>query len=248
MTPTPVGMRCPDCSRQRTRVVNMRDMGTRPMVTIGLIAANVIVYLLASLSSGGLGSGGQGDLMRKGELWGPAISLGGEWWRVITSGFLHAGTLHLLMNMIFIWILGSQLEPALGRARFASLYFVCLLCGSLGSLLIQPNVPVVGASGAAFGLLGAAIVLARRGRVGIEVSALMPILVINLVITFLVPGIAIGGHVGGVLGGFGAGLLLEEIEVRSGRNAALFASVALGIAVFGLSLVAANAGAPAPLY
>ena len=240
MTPTPVGMRCPECSKQRTRVVNMREASTTPVVTAGLIAANVAVYLVASLSSGGLASGGSGTLMQRGQLYGPAINFGGEWWRIITSGFLHAGMLHLLMNMLFIWVLGSQLEPALGKARFASLYFVSLLCGSLGSLLIEPNVPVVGASGAAFGLLGAAIVMARRREVNLMATGLLPILVINLLFTFAIPGIAIGGHLGGVVGGFIAGWTLEEIEEKSGRTAALIATGAMGIAVFGLALLAAG--------
>lgn len=240
MTPTPVGMRCPECSKQRTRVVNMREATNTPVVTAGIVAVNVAVYLIASLSAGGLASGGSGALMQRGQLYGPAISIGGEWWRIITSGFLHAGMLHLLMNMVFIWVLGSQLEPALGRARFASLYFVSLLFGSLGSLLIQPDVPVVGASGAAFGLLGAAIVMARRRRIDLMATGLLPILVINLVFTFSVPGIAIGGHLGGVVGGFIAGWALEEVEEKSGRNAALIATAAIGVGVFGLALLAAG--------
>lgn len=218
----------------------MRQYSARPVVTTTLIAINVLVYLIASLSAGGLGSGGRGDLMLRGELWGPAIGIGNEYWRIVTSGFLHAGLLHLAMNMIFIWVLGSQLEPALGRARFTALYFTCLLCGSLGSLLIQPNAQVVGASGAAFGLLGAAIVLARRGRLHVSPAELVPLLIINLAITFAVPGIAVGGHVGGVVGGFVAGFLLEEIEQRSGRAASVLAVSVLGVAVFGLSIVAAG--------
>ena len=200
----------------------------------------MFVYLLASLSAGGLSSGGRGELMLRGELWGPAIDVGNEYWRIVTSGFLHAGLLHLAMNMVFIWVLGSQIEPAIGRSRFAALYIVCLLFGSLGSLLIQPNAQVVGASGAAFGLLGAAIVLANRGRLHVRAAELVPLLVINLAITFAVPGIAIGGHVGGVLGGFLAGYLLEEVEQRSGRAASLVVAAALGVGVFGLAILAAG--------
>jgi len=239
MTPTPVGMRCPDCSREKTRVVRMNTQPDQPVVTMTLIAINVIVFLIAALSGGGLTSGGRGELMMRGQLYGPAIAYGGEYWRLITSGFLHAGVFHLLMNMVFIWILGSQLEPALGRARFLALYFACLLCGSLGSLLIQPDVPVVGASGAAFGLLGAAIVMARRRGIDIWSSGLGPILAINLLFTFLLPGIAIGGHLGGVVGGFAAGFALEEVEETSGRMASLAVCVGIGFLAFGLSILVA---------
>lgn len=243
MTPTPVGMRCPDCSRERTKVTNLAGAPDTPTVTVTLIAINVVVFVVAALAGGGFASAGRGDLMDKGQLWGPAVAYGGEYWRIVTSGFLHAGFFHLLMNMLFIWILGSQLEPALGRARFLSLYLVSLLAGSVGALLIQPDAPVVGASGAAFGLLGAAIVMARRRGIDIWSSGLGPILVLNLVVTFLVPGIAIGGHLGGVVGGFAAGWVLEEVEERSGRPMALAAAAAIATALFGLALLASERAA-----
>jgi len=239
MTPTPVGMRCPDCSRQKTRVVRMNTQPDQPVVTVTLIAINVIVFLIAALSGGGLISGGRGELMGRGQLNAYDIGVQGEYWRLVTSGFLHAGIPHLLMNMLFIWILGSQLEPALGKARFLALYIACLLCGSLGSLLIQPDANVVGASGAAFGLLGAAIVMARRRGIDIWSSGLGPILILNLVVTFAVPGIAIGGHLGGVVGGFIAGFALEEVEETSGKTASLVVCVGIGLLAFGLSILVA---------
>ena len=242
MTPTPVGMRCPDCSRERTRVtrISAASASALPVVTVSLIAINVVVFLVAALTGGGLASGGAGPLMYNGQLYGPSVSANGEYWRLVTSGFLHAGFFHLLMNMIFIWILGSMLEPALGRLRFLTLYIVCLLCGSLGALLIEPNVPVVSASGAAFGLLGAAIVMARRRGIDIWGSGLAPILMLNLVVTFLVPGIAIGAHVGGVLGGFLAGFVMEEVGERHGSNAAAGAAAVIGVVAVVLSLAVAG--------
>lgn len=245
MTPTPVGMRCPECSREKTRVTNLAAASDTPTVTVALLAINVLVFVIGALAGGGFASSGQGQLMQRGQLWGPAVAFDGEYWRIVTSGFLHAGFFHLLMNALFIWILGSQLEPALGKARFASLYFVSLLAGSLGSLLIQPDAPVVGASGAAFGLLGAAIVMARRRGIDIWSSGLGPILVLNLVVTFLVPGIAIGGHVGGVIGGFAAGWVLEEVEERNGRTMAVAAAGAIGVTLFGLAVLASERAAAA---
>jgi len=210
------------------------------MVTVTLIVLNVVVFLLSALAGGGLASGGQGQVMFNGQLYGPAISEGGEYWRLVTSGFLHAGFFHLFMNMVFIWILGSQLEPALGKARFLTLYVVSLLCGSMGALVLQPQVPVVGASGAAFGLLGAAIVMAHRRGTNIWNTGLGPVLVINLVITFAVPGIAIGAHVGGVAGGLFAGFVLEEVGERHGKNAALAACAAIGVAAVVIGIAAAS--------
>lgn len=244
MTPTPVGMRCPECSREKTRVTNLASASDRPAVTIAIIAANVAVFLIASLSAGGFSAGANGDVNRFGWLYGPSVAHGAEYWRLVTSGFLHAGFFHLLMNMIFIWILGSMLEPALGRLRFAVLYCVCLLCGSMGAMLLQPDVPVVGASGAAFGLLGAAIVMARRRGIDIWGSGLGPILVLNLVTTFLVPGIAIGAHLGGVAGGFIAGFAMEEIGERRGANAAIAACAAIGLFAVVVSIAAAAGGGP----
>ena len=240
MTPTPVGMRCPDCSRERTRVTRLAAERPAVTATAALIALNVVVFIVASLAGGGFASGGRGTIMQNGQLYGPAVAYGHDYYRLVTSGFLHAGFFHLLMNMIFIWILGNLLEPALGTARFLMLYVVSLLCGSMGALLLEPQVPVVGASGAAFGLLGAAIVMARRRGTNIWDSGLGPVLAINLVITFLVPGIAIGAHVGGVLGGFLAGFVLEEVGERRGAAASLVACALIGVAAVVIGISAAS--------
>src|SRR5215203_7299658 len=79
----------------------------------------------------------------------------GDYWRLVTAGFLHAGPFHLLTNMLALWILGTMIEPALGKWRFALVYFVSLLCGSFGALLLSPDGLTVGASGAVFGLMAA---------------------------------------------------------------------------------------------
>ncbi len=181
-------------------------------------------------------------MMLHGELYGPFVAYKHEYYRLVTSGFMHAGFFHLFMNMIFIWILGQMLEPRLGSARFLMLYMVSLLCGSMGAMLIEPMVPVVGASGAAFGLLGAALVMHLREGLDLRDSPLMPVLVINLVITFVVPGIAIGAHVGGVVGGFIAGWVLEEVDSRMGRAASLVAAGALGLIAVAVAIAAASGG------
>lgn len=127
------------------------------------------------------------------------------WYRLVTSGFVHFGIIHLAFNMFLLYQLGNMLEPALGRVRFTLVYFAGLFGGSLGILLLQPGGLHGGASGAVFGLLGAAAAgLMRRGINPLSTS-IGTLLVMNLFLTFTIPGISIGGHLGGVIGGGIAG-------------------------------------------
>jgi membrane associated rhomboid family serine protease len=243
MTPTTVGMRCPECSRQRTRVHRLRTTPDRPAITTAIIAVNVVVFLAELVGGGGVGRGG-GTLIEHGALFGPAVTFGDEYWRLVSSGFLHSGLFHVAFNMWFIWVLGGMLEPALGRARFAVLYATALLCGSFGVLLLQPEVLTVGASGAAFGLLGAAIVEARARGIDIWASGLGVIAVLNFVITFAIPDISIGGHVGGFLGGALVALVFNEADRRRLPQIATLAlclAIALAAVVGGIA-VADGAG------
>jgi membrane associated rhomboid family serine protease len=204
MTPTPVGMRCPECMRQRTKVV--RGVGgpggfDRAPATFILIGLNVIAFLLEIASGTGGLNGLGGSFANHLLLFGPFVAEG-EWYRLITSGFLHAGLFHILFNMVALYVVGQLLEPALGTVRFLALYFASLLAGSFGVMIVDPNAATVGASGAIFGIFAATLVIAR-GR-GMEELArqLGFLLVLNLVITFTVPNISIGGHIGGLIGGF----------------------------------------------
>ena len=146
----------------------------------------------------------------------------GEYWRIVTAGFLHAGFFHLLFNMLSLWILGSILEPAVGRMRFALIYFVSLLCGSLGALLLEPDGLTVAPLGAIFGLMGAAAVYARNRGLSLMESGLGIWIVLNLVITFTVPNISIGGYIGGLIGGALAALVLFDLgdQVRMPQSVA----------------------------
>ena len=243
MTPTPVGMRCPECARQRTRVHRLRTTPDRPLVTSAILAIIVVVFLAELVGGGGVGRGG-GELVERGGLYGPAIAFGDEYWRIVTSGFLHSGLFHVAFNAWFIWVLGGMLEPALGRVRFAVLYGTALLCGSFGVLLLEPQALTVGASGAAFGLLGAAIVEARARGIDVWASGLGMIAVLNFVITFAFPGISIGGHVGGFLGGALVALVYNEADRRRlPRAAALGACAVIAVAaVLGGIAVAGSEG------
>jgi membrane associated rhomboid family serine protease len=248
MTTTPVGMRCPECSRERTKVRTARTLSSDPVATYTVIALNVAVFLVQGSTGAGLGNGSGGTLFTKGALYGPAIAQQHEYWRLFTSGFLHAGFAHLLFNMIFIYFMGPALEQAIGRVNFFLVYLASLLGGSFGALLFQPNVLTVGASGAAFGVLGALIVVARARRIPIWQSGLGIVLVINIVFSVSFAGISIGGHLGGLVAGLIAGGLIVELgERRRMQTIAVLgcvlvavASVAAAIAVAGSTGIAPN--------
>ena len=229
MTPTPVGMRCPECSRQRTKVRTASTLTRDPQLTYVLIAINVIAFVATAASGGGLNGRG-GTVFTNGALYGPAVQAG-DWWRIITAGFLHSGPLHLAFNMYFLYFIGQLLEPAIGRLRFALIYVVSLLGGSFGALLLSPNAVTVGASGAVFGLMGAAILAMRARGIDPMQSGLGVTLLLNLAITFLIPNISIGGHIGGLIAGGLLGYLLFEVAPRSRRSEAPVLAICVVVAV-----------------
>jgi membrane associated rhomboid family serine protease len=188
--------------------------GTAAPATYALLAVNVAAFLAEIAGGGGAGSlEGGGRVIREAGLTAPAVS-DGEVYRIVTSAFLHAGPLHLALNMFALYILGTLLEPAVGTARFLGVYVVSLLAGSFGALLLDPNEVTVGASGAIFGLMAAAFVVARRRGLEDLASQIGFFVVFNLVFTFSVPGISIGGHLGGLVGGALAALLITRGERR----------------------------------
>lgn len=249
MTPTPVGMRCPDCAKQRTPVRTMQSLGGDPVVTYVLIAINVLAFIGLAASGSSLGGGGDGQLFRDGALLGIGFYEGalhgvaeGEYWRLITGGFLHAGILHIGFNMYILWWLGSQLEPAIGRSRFIALYFTSLLAGSFGALLVEPTGFTVGASGAVFGLMGAAFVFQRQQGINPMQSGIGPLILINLVIGFIIPNISVGGHIGGLVGGAFAAYAIDQLSSRS-RSQTLPVLVCSLVSIVAIvaSIVVANA-------
>ncbi len=251
MTTTPVGMRCPDCAKQRTRVVRMREMSKVPQVTYALIIINVIVFL----AEGNLSIGGQPTniVYEEGALIGsirgfPEVGVAhGQWWRIVTGGFLHENLIHIGFNMYVLYVLGMQLEPVLGRLRFATIYGVSLLTGSLGALLVSPHVPTVGASGAVFGIMGAFAVELRSRNLSIMRGGLGGIgglIAINLVISFTIPGISWGGHIGGLIGGTLAAIVIQLGERMRQPALALAGCAAIAIAAFAGSIATAKSTAP----
>jgi membrane associated rhomboid family serine protease len=208
MTPTPVGMRCPECANQRTKVHTMATTRSEPRVTVAII----IVCVAAFLGTNGF-SGGSGTLWGDLLLFGPAVH-DGDWWRLVTSGFLHAGPIHILFNMYLLWILGNMLEPTLGSSRFAALYFTALLAGACGALVVDPNSPTVGASGAVFGLMGAAAVELRSRGINPFKTDIGALIIFNLVLSFVISHISVGGHVGGLIGGVLVGVVFDQADRR----------------------------------
>jgi membrane associated rhomboid family serine protease len=243
MTVTPVGMRCPECARQRTRVtqgVPRLRAGVAP-ATYALIAINVAAFVaeVATGGSAGFLSAG-GTVFHKGALLGPKVA-DGEWWRIVTGAFLHAGILHIALNMVALFFLGTLLEPGIGTPRFLAVYFVSLLAGSFGALLVTPDTPTVGASGAIFGLLSAAFVIARHRGVQQLASQLAFYIVLTLVFTFGAANISIGGHIGGLIAGALCGLLIVFSERRARRPVEIevVGMLALGALSVGAALAVA---------
>ena len=233
-----VGSQCIDCVRRArpplAERLRRRNAAEPVLATRALVGMNIAVFLWTVSGGSGFGTG----INRR------QIDIGlskvflqdGEMWRVVSSGFLHFGLLHLGMNMLLLWQLGGLLEPALGRTRFLMLYLASLTGGALGAILLSPDALTGGASGAVFGLMGAtAVALMHRGinpmRTGIGTT-----LVLNLLITFAVPGISVGGHLGGVLAGAGVGWVMFDPAVnRQARwftvAAPLLVTVACWIAI-----------------
>ena len=230
-----VGFHCPACiapqsiNHGRKRIsarsfARGANASEQSLTTRTLIAVNLFAFLVTLFRGGSLSSGG-GDVTIDFGLVGygrvlSAFSIDyvgiaeGEWWRMFTGGFLHAGFIHLAFNMFLLWMLGSQLERLLGPASYLILYFGSLLSGALGVMLLDPLALTVGASGAVFGLMGATVVYQLRRGVSPWSNGIGTLLIINLIFTFARPNISVGGHLGGLLGGLLIGWLIDEMNKK----------------------------------
>ncbi|MFC0004164.1 rhomboid family intramembrane serine protease [Micromonospora siamensis] len=224
-----VGHQCPECVNEGRRSVRPArtafgggETGRQGYVTRTLLGLNVAMMLL-SVGSAVVGGRPLLDVLLRGGTplteWGSVLGLAllsdgtvggvadGDWYRLVTAMFLHYGLVHLLLNMWALWVLGRTLEAALGPLRFLALYLIAGLGGNVAVYLFSPaNQPSAGASTAIFGLFAAIFVIMRR--LGRDTSAIVPILVVNLIFTFTVPGISIAGHLGGLVVGALMGLVL----------------------------------------
>jgi membrane associated rhomboid family serine protease len=233
-----VGFHCPNCvAKGNQKVYSGRaafSSVNRPIVTYVLVGINVAIFVLM------LGRGDSRMLFDYGAF-GPLIDEGGEWYRIVTSAFLHWGLIHLLFNMHALWNIGPSVERSLGRLGFGVVYAAALMGGSAGALLVKPDAVTAGASGAIFGLLGALVILYRRAGIDIWRSGLGLTLGLNLLITVSIPQISIGGHLGGFVGGLAATwLVVEGPQMLRSRTVGL-ALAAATIPVFAIvALVAAT--------
>jgi membrane associated rhomboid family serine protease len=215
-TQAPVGVHCPECVREHRQsaprskpavvtAINRARRGDGPVVTYSILALTALVYL-AQLFSGGAVT----DALL---YWGPYTET--QPWRLITSALVHSegSFFHILFNMYALFIFGRMLEGMMGRWRFLALYALSALGGSVAVLLLAPMTPVVGASGAIFGLFGAFFVI-NRGLGGNSIQ-LVVVLGLNLLIGFIVPGIAWQAHIGGVIVGALVGFILMRTRRRT---------------------------------
>jgi membrane associated rhomboid family serine protease len=240
----PVGIRCLEhagrpqgAARMTTGVRRAAFEGTGALVTKAMIAVNVLVFL-ANLAQGASLNQNAGSIFLRGALYIPGGLDQGEWYRLITAAFLHANLFHLGMNMVVLWIVGAPVEQAIGRGRFLALYLVSGLAGSAGALLLSPDALTVGASGAIFGILGAALVLESQRNYVLGGQA-FGLIAFNLIITFTFSTyISIGGHLGGLVGG---GLSMLALS-RFGRTHAIYGRPGivgiLGLVAVGVASVA----------
>lgn len=224
-----VGHQCVDCVQAaaysvppaRTAAGGILRQGM-PVVTYALIAANVAVFVMQMASK---------TLQYKLGLFPVAVA-GGQYYRLLTSAFMHYGIVHIMFNMWALYVLGPPLEQHLGRLRFATLYFLSALGGSVFVYLFSPlNVATAGASGAIFGLFGATLVASKR--LNLDIRWLVGLIVINLVITFSVPNISWQGHVGGLI----TGTLVAAVYVYAPRAQRTVVQVAFSVGLLALFFV-----------
>lgn len=232
-----VGFHCPECVKGGKQQVFRGPPTFDPIITKALIAINAIAFLWSTSQSGSISRISGRVLQDYGLFAGTDFSIGvaqGEAYRIVTSGFLHDGFIHIGFNMYALWILGPQLERLLDRSRFIVLYAASLIGGATGVMLMNPDSFTVGASGAVFGLFGAVAVVQRASGISIWSSGIGQILGLNLLLTFAIPRISIGGHLGGLIAGAVVGAIyigLTRAGQKTWVGAAAATSVAVGLAV-----------------
>ncbi|MET8154010.1 rhomboid family intramembrane serine protease [Actinoplanes sp. NPDC049668] len=243
MNEASVGHQCPECVAEGRRTQRPARTafggsaaGRAGTATRVLIGINVVMMVFSIISGGSsaVAGGGWGGLLGGstpltewgavlGEaVYGPVGDLAvhgiahGEWYRLFTAMFLHYGVLHLLMNMYALWFLGRDIERALGPLRFVGLYLLAGLGGNVAAYLFSaPNAMTAGASTAVFGLMSAIFVLLKR--LNLSIAPILPVIVINVIFTFVASNISVAGHLGGLAVG-GAVAAVMAYAPRERRN------------------------------
>jgi len=241
-----VGSHCLDCAKAaqpdlKTRV-KYASAKQPALVTQVLIAINIAVFVWVAIDDTAAIGGGR-VTARQGELALNlrVINLTDEWYRLVTSGFLHFGILHIAINMYLLYQLGQMLERSLGRMKFGLLYTAGLFGGAAGVLLLSSATErsaTGGASGAVFGLMAAAAISLHRQGINIFQTGIGMTLLINLGFTFLVPGISIGGHLGGMVAGAVCGAVMLAPKWKPVPKWARYATpVAVSLVAVAISVI-----------
>jgi membrane associated rhomboid family serine protease len=221
----------------------MRNPWVRSQSTIGLtqiiFGINAAVFLGMALSASSILDFSGPELVRWGANVG-ALTISGEWWRLLTNVFVHGGIMHIAFNMWCLWNLGALCESLYGRWTYAVIYLICGVGASLANAAWHPYVPSVGASGAIFGLAGALLAAFKLGEFSVPRAALSGTLrslgafvVYNLIFGFAIPGIDNAAHIGGLVTGLIVGsliALIAPLQEQSPRRAAVFLFVTLALA------------------
>ncbi|WP_338051721.1 rhomboid family intramembrane serine protease [Pseudonocardia acidicola] len=239
-----MGYQCVDCVAEGNRSVRRgttmagAEVAVRPIAVPALIALNAVVFVLTVAQAGSLNANAAAPLFQQWSLI-PGLAANGQWWRVLTSGFLHYGPLHLLFNMMALWLIGKDLEMVLGRARFLAVYVVALLGGSAAVMVFYPpNAQVAGASGAVFGLMGGLAVVLRRLRA--PMGQVIGLIAVNIVLSVVLPGVSLIGHLGGLVIGSAATAALVYAPARNRLGYQVGALV--GLTVLLLAVIVGAAG------
>ena len=255
-----VGFQCPECVHSASRAV-VSELRPGALLALGvgaesfwatktLLALNLAGFVYSLATGGTLLSLRGSTAMRDGALFGklsatstgPVIGVdAGEYYRLITSAFLHDGMIHLAFNLYVLWFLGQLLERAFGWPVFASVYAVSLFGGAFGVMLTAPNAPTVGASGALFGMMGTMAALQKVTGISFWRSSLGVLLIVNLAFTMLIPGLSKGGHLGGLFAGLAMGWMIRTIVVRGApRWTMLWSAAGLSVCMVVGSIWAAS--------
>ncbi|MFD0200048.1 MULTISPECIES: rhomboid family intramembrane serine protease [Saccharothrix] len=221
-----VGYQCVDCVNQgratvrRPRTFVGAEFSQRMVVTPVLIVVNVLLFAITAALAGSVAENQRSALFLDLVMYPPAVAWDGEWWRLVTSGFLHFGPLHLALNMIALYVLGRDLEPVFGKLRFSAVYGVSLLGGGVAVYLFGGfDTIVAGASGAVYGLMGAMLVAVLRLK--LNPGPALGVIGLNVVLSFTLPGISLLGHIGGLVIGalLTAGLVYAPAAKRNNWQA-----------------------------
>lgn len=248
----PVGFHCVDCvaaERQRhPQTVSTAGVpqptATKvpfagvPIVTYTLIALNVLAYVVTAVQSSSIMDNHRGSALFNSLVLVPGMVADGDFLRLIGSGFLHYGLIHLAVNMYALYIVGVACENALGRLRYAAVYFLALLGGSAAVMFSAVNSQTAGASGAVFGLFGAVLIILLRLKR--NANMIIGVIALNVIISVTVPGISWLGHFGGFVAGTAAAagiIYAPKLLQLAGRQSPAVKQIAqLGFGVLGLIL------------